>query len=411
MLDRKCLADCYGIDVATFLLLVISTASTLGQAPAETRNPGQSNTVQVRLDEKLRQAREKYQLPAVWAGRFDHEGPIVHAVAGVRKSGAEELAQLDDPLHLGSCTKAMTAAIIGQLCSEGKLRLDTTLREVFSDVEYVTGSDWGEATVTELLQHTSGAPADMLLTYRSVDARHPDSTFKARRALLEQLCKRSRPRSRAFKYSNVGYIMLGHVVETIEDSDWETLIADRVFKPLGIQSAGFGPVGLPDGSPSGKVLSDRPWGHTESASLASLAKSLFGAENKPLLVAKQIDNSPCLGPAGRVHMDLQDWSRFVLPYAMTSGHEKLNISESVWTSMLTPAKGQRKLHAYAAGWIVFDDPTGKGKRYFHNGSNTTWYSYAIASPIKRQCILVVTNVYTDKARKACDEIARFLDEQ
>jgi hypothetical protein len=49
-------------------------------------------------------------MPAVWAAKFGDGQPPVIAVAGVRKWKEPELAQLDDVVHIGSCTKAMTAA-------------------------------------------------------------------------------------------------------------------------------------------------------------------------------------------------------------------------------------------------------------------------------------------------------------
>ncbi len=57
----------------------------------------------------------------------------------------------------------MTAALIGQLCSEGKLRLDTSLKEIFKDREDLAQSSWGEVTVQELL-HTAAARLLILTT-------------------------------------------------------------------------------------------------------------------------------------------------------------------------------------------------------------------------------------------------------
>jgi len=38
---------------------------------------------------------------------------------------------VDDKIHLGSCTKAMTATLVGQLIEKKRLRLDTKMREAF----------------------------------------------------------------------------------------------------------------------------------------------------------------------------------------------------------------------------------------------------------------------------------------
>ncbi len=145
--------------------------------------------------------------------KFSVDGTALIKVSGVRKYVTTEPAQIDDPVHIGSCTKAMTAVLIGQLCSEGKIRLDSSLKEVFDDVEEITSSEWGNVTLLELMQHRSGAPANF--DYREFDAKHPDSVVDARRMILVKLAKTSRPKSRRFLYSNVGFIVLGHVVEKL----------------------------------------------------------------------------------------------------------------------------------------------------------------------------------------------------
>ncbi len=359
-------------------------------------------SLQARLDETCR----AHNLPALWAGKFPLEGPPVICASGVRKLKSTERAEPGDIVHLGSCTKAMTAALIGQLCSEGKLRLSSSMREVFSDMQELSQSDWGGVTVQQLLQHRSGAPAN--LDCHACDRAFPDSVVDARRMLLQKLVKRRRPENPSFVYSNVGFIVLGHIVEEIEKKPWETAIEERLFKPLGMQTAAFGPVGLPDPPPA-NVLPERAWGHREPISLASAAQILLGGEAPPL-ESLQIDNARCLGPAGRVHINLRDWSRFVMPFADPQGYKALNISEEVWQELLKPAEGEKREERYAAGWVLVDNPN-LGNGFFHNGSNTTWYAYAFAVPSSRCCVLVATNVFSESARRECDAIARFMLQQ
>ena len=57
-----------------------------------------------------------------------------------------------------------------------------------------------------------------------------------------------------FSYSNAGYIIVGAILERVSGKQWETLIRDRLFTPLKMTSAGFGP-------PSKSNQTDQPWGH------------------------------------------------------------------------------------------------------------------------------------------------------
>ncbi len=388
-----------------FLLITLSVSQTVAQQEAvpNTDPPVIENEV---LKERLNKACTDNSLPALWAGRFVTGQPPVLAVAGVRKWKESDPAQIDDAVHLGSCTKAMTAAMIAQLCSEEKLTLDTPLKTVFANVSCVQDSVWGAVTIKELLQHRSGVPANM--TYPEFDKAHTESPSDARRMMLERLCTLKRSKSPKFLYSNVGYTLLGHVVETIDGKPWEVRIHDRLFTPLGIRSAGFGPVGTPDGSTSESVLPDRVWGHTEESGLVGLAKSLFSKSSEVSLTPEQHDNSPCMGPAGRVHMNMRDWAKFAIVYGQPNGYETLGISKDVWQAILTPPETTAENESYHGGWIIFDAPAFDGKGYFHNGSNTMWYCYAVVTPGKQQCILVATNCYTTPAQKVCDEIAREL---
>ena len=56
-----------------------------------------------------------------------------------------------------------------------------------------------------------------------------------------------------FLYSNLSYALAGAMAERLTGKSWETLMQERLFVPLGITTAGYGPPGTP-----GQV--DQPWG-------------------------------------------------------------------------------------------------------------------------------------------------------
>jgi CubicO group peptidase (beta-lactamase class C family) len=388
-----------------FLGLIIAlTILSPGSAWAQTEEQTPTWKLQKRLAELCRER----TIPALWAGKYTLTGEPTTAVAGIRKWGQlDDLASMDDPVHLGSCTKAMTAVLIAQLCSEGKLRFDSPLREIFADVPAVADSSWSDVTVQELLQHRSGFPANAL--YHGYDAQHSTDVVASRRSLLLAVCKPKRPKKPSFVYSNIGYILLGHVVETIEGGKWEDIIARRLFERLGMQSCGFGPVSKPDKADrvSDHGMEHRPWGHTESGGLGALIARAILKERKPSLDSYQIDNARVLGPAGRAHMPMSEWSKFVLAFAHPNGHDLLGITSEVKQELLTPIE-QKDFGAYAGGWIPFNRPLFGSGALYHNGSNTTWYCYAVVAPERKTCILVAANVYSTAAEKTCDEIAKEL---
>ena len=326
--------------------------------------------------------RAKHDVPALWAGRFHTDGRRVFAVSGVRKQGEADPARPDDPVHIGSCTKAMTAVMVGRRVSAGTLSFDTTLADLFPAVRSEAGerfatSAWGDVTVDELVRHTSGVPANP--DWWAIHRAHPLDPVAARRALLGWLIAQERPAAPGFLYSNVGYALLGHVIESIEGRPWEVLIADEIFQPLRMTTAGFGPLPL-EGT-------EGAWGHV-----------VRDGVTEPV----RIDNPPPLGPAGRVHLTMEDWSRFVLAFT-TAGREaqpeRFGVSPRDWGHLLAPRDGE----GYAGGWGLHERAWGGGRVLSHSGSNTTWYCVAWVAPGRDFCLLGATNSAGPAAAQACDE--------
>ncbi|MDZ4850960.1 MAG: serine hydrolase domain-containing protein [Pirellulaceae bacterium] len=352
------------------------------------------------LQKEIDRLRDEFQVPALWAGKFYSDGRSVIAASGVRKWNNDVSVKVDDAVHIGSCTKAMTAVMIAQLCSKGSLSFETTLSEIFPEVEGLADSDWGKVTVVDLLQHRSGAPANAL--WPILNFEHPGDPVAARRAMLDWLLKHNRPSEPKFLYSNVGFALLGHIVESIDHEPWESLIAQRLFEPLGIKSAGFGPVGNSSQAENQEQQPSelhKPWGHVASMGLANMARAIVGKPKVPNFTAVQIDNPPPLGPAGRVHLNLSDWSKFVLLFADEKGYEKVNVKPEIWSRLLKVDGAGN----YAGGWILLEREWAGGRTLFHNGSNTTWYCVAFVAPGKNYCLLAATNMFGDSAAKVCDK--------
>ncbi|RMF37969.1 MAG: class A beta-lactamase-related serine hydrolase [Planctomycetota bacterium] len=348
------------------------------------------------LEEYLATLTKDGKCPAIWAGKFwANDGRSVQACSGVRKWGQPAAVRLNDRLHLGSCTKAMTAVLVAQTIARGKLSWQSTLADIFAGHPSLPGSDWGPVRVIDLLHHESGLPANA--PWDALDQAHPNDPMAARRAMLDWIVQQTRAPSPAFVYSNAGYALLGHIVETVEQEPWERLIARRLFEPLGIQSAGFGPV-------SGVDELDHPWGHHVSEPsggvIGRALNMLVGRQ--PDWVPVEVDNPPPLGPAGRVHMTLQDWARFVQLFAKTDApHQELGLTEATWRTLVqTEGDGN-----YAGGWIVTQREWAGGEALTHTGSNTTWFCVAWVAPRRGFSVLVAANGFAPSTPAICDQVA------
>lgn len=321
------------------------------------------------------------EMPGLVGAILDGDKISAIGAVGVRKFGAPERIRADDLVHLGSDTKAMTATLIGKLIAQKRLEFETPMSEIFVNLKPEMNREMAKVTVRQLLQHTAGLPAN-------VDWWHFDGTKKSlrqqRHMVVEQVLKEPPKQTPGTKYSysNVGFVVLGAIVELKRDKPWEEVIENDLFKPLGMNSAGFGPPGTP-----GWV--DQPWGHTLKDGKPSPA---------------QFDNAPLMGPAGRVHCSMADWGKFVALY-IDPEHQKTPIlAPKMINELITPSVGQE----YAGGWIVTKRPWAGGLTLTHAGSNTMWYCVVWAAPKKHFAVMVATNVAGDDVEKAVDEAAAAL---
>ena len=98
--------------------------------------------------------------PGVWLA-WGSVGELPEmATAGVRKHGEEVSATVEDRLHLGSCTKAMTAVLIARLVEQGRLNWSETLAGVVPEVAKQIPEAHRLVTLEQFLQHRSGFPAN-----------------------------------------------------------------------------------------------------------------------------------------------------------------------------------------------------------------------------------------------------------
>lgn len=328
---------------------------------------------------QLEKVRVKHELPALGAAFVTSEGLQSLGVTGVRKAGTDVAVTADDHWHLGSNTKAMTSTLAALAVQEGKLKWDSTLGETFPDNADLKSKPLAKATLTHLLSHWSGLPANAMWGLLALTG--GDMLFQREQAL--QLAARTPDLpapGEKHEYSNWGYVLAGHMLEKVWDAPWEELMQRRLFAPLGIQHAGFGGMGTP-----GKI--DQPWPHNGNGKPAEVN----GPAN---------DNAPVLGPAGTVHMPLSDWAKFIAEHlAGPAGKGKLLKSAAAYEHLHRPTQAGIN---YAYGWAAMERKWG-GQVISHNGSNTMNHSVAWLAPEKGFAIIACTNSGAEAAARALDD--------
>ncbi|XVV06973.1 serine hydrolase domain-containing protein [Actinosynnema sp. CA-248983] len=122
----------------------------------------------------------------------------------------------DAAVPIGSITKTFTATVAMALVSDGDLDLDAPLPDVGLPL-----------TLRQLLSHTGGLPSD------------PDDVHgtSLRRHALEA-CRTLVPLHRpgaGFSYSNIGYVLVGHLIEQATGMSWWEAVDAVLLRPLGLR--------------------------------------------------------------------------------------------------------------------------------------------------------------------------------
>ncbi|WP_269515938.1 serine hydrolase domain-containing protein [Brevundimonas subvibrioides] len=326
-------------------------------------------------DAALDQAFAAGAAPALGGMVVGPQGAIWTGAKGLRRARGTDPATAGDRWHLGSNTKAMTAAVYGRLVDQGQARWDATLSSLLPGV--AMDPAWRDVPITAVMGHVAGLSDQtaMGMTWLMTARDDPRTLPDKRRALVEAfLAVPPAGTPGTFAYANGNYVLLGAVIERITGEAWEQVMGSELFQPLGIESGGFG-------APTGA----QPWGHRARRPVDPAGPGS--------------DNPLAIGPAGTAHMTLADYGRFLSVFLNDAGD---------WLSAESRARLMRPMGSgqppYAGGWMVVEgQPWADGPALTHDGSNTMWYVSAWVAPGTQRAFVAVSND-GEAGRAACQAL-------
>lgn len=236
---------------------------------------------------------------------------------------------------VGSISKQFTAAAIVKLWQEGELDVLDSIDLYFHQVP----EDKQEISIHHLLTHSSGLP-DVLGDDWDLAATREATITGAMSARLSW-----EPGSR-YRYSNLGYSLLGAIIEMISGKGYEQYLREELFLPVGMERTGYL---LPE-----FVAEDLAQGYRQG--------ELWGT----VLGRPMLDDGPSwnLRANGGLHSTLGDMYRW---HQAISGEGLLH-GEYRQAYFAPHIREGRAPSFYAYGWAVFE--TSRGTRLIaHNGGN------------------------------------------
>ena len=171
-------------------------------------------------------------------------GRIAATWAGGRLSASPDAPPMtpDAPFPVASITKVVTASALLRQLDLGKATLDTPARDILPEWR-VPGSE--RILLRHLLSHTSGLPVDLPRNSLNYEDRNSFDTILEAFMHVEPRY----PPGEKLVYSNIGYGIIGRVIEKLSGKSFRETVWRTVLGPLWMNDSWFG------APPTGKLAS------------------------------------------------------------------------------------------------------------------------------------------------------------
>jgi CubicO group peptidase (beta-lactamase class C family) len=204
--------------ILCLLLLWQTTAYAQTSTPEHLKN----------IDAYLEKAMKDWQIPGLAIAVVKDDKIIYARGYGVREIGKSEAVNEQTIFPIASSTKAFTAAALGILADEGKLKIDDQVTKYLPEFQLYDPFVTKEITIRDLLAHkTNLADADILRLgdndreeiLRRVRFLKPAGSFRSQ-----------------FNYNNQMYLAAGQIIPALTQKSWDMFLKERIFSPLGMTS-------------------------------------------------------------------------------------------------------------------------------------------------------------------------------
>ena len=252
------------------------------------------------------QVRTQWKIPGLSLAVVHGDSLVFSGGFGVREKGkttdgdGEWTAVTDSTLfHIGSMTKAFTAAVIASLVDEGRLRWDDTVKHILPDFEWYDDSVEAVMQVRDLLTHSTGLVAQAG-TYIPNLGYDRDDIYRMFR-YIEPVY----PFREKFAYNNITFIIAARIIETVTGCSWEDNIRERIFIPLGMSSSVPGSEGYLQAGRKASVAHYFGYSRGRNGGRGSIyVTPLYGEE-------RALHWVDVIGPAGSISSTAADMARWV----------------------------------------------------------------------------------------------------
>ncbi len=319
------------------------------------------------ISELIRKEMRKNNVTGLSIALVDDQRVVWAQGFGYADENGEITAAPETIYRIGSITKLFTATAVMQLAEQGKLDIDRPLQTYLPEFSMRSRFPDGKPiTLRDLMTHHSGLPANFL---KGMWSRKPGPFTDVVNLIKGE--QAAYPPGLVYSYSNLGYTLLGHVVQKVSGREYASYIEESLLRPLGMTHSGFSPP--PD-------------------SKRTLSKAYYKE--------KEFDE-PSLRdiPAGGLYSSVLDLSRFMqMMFAQGNSQGHRIVKPETLSEMLRPQNEGVRLDLsfrIGLGWMLSSlgdvDIQNAGPVAFQPGTTLAFHSQMIILPKYRIGVVVLSN--------------------
>lgn len=342
--------------------------------PASARSGALPPALLAQIDGWVESERRASGIPGIALAVVAAEGPA--HLRGFGDDGRGRPITADTPFPVGSLTKSFTALLVRQAADAGQLDVDAPVRRYLPWFRVADAEASARITVRHLLNQSSGfSRADGLAPLRGASGAGVEETARA----LGAVRLKHAPGER-YEYSNLNYVVLGAVLESVTGMRWQELVGSRLLRPLGLSHTH---ADLDAARRDGMTAVHRMW---------------FGVP-----IAQPLYLPPGLAPTGGLVASAADMASYLrMLLAGGAGASGRLVSADGVAQVLAPASppGHSRLLSadfdfrYGEGWFVGSFGAAADARW-HLGNLPSFAAWMILLPDTRQAVAVLINANSE----------------
>jgi CubicO group peptidase (beta-lactamase class C family) len=274
---------------------------------------------------------------------------------------------------LASVSKTVTAAALMQLFSKGKFNLDDNINQYLPFKIKNPNFPNNQITFRQLLRHRSSIIDNYDYLNQFWEINKGDPTITLGKFLKEYLAAegenfnkeknfaKDRPGT-SFSYSNIGYALIGYLVECISKMPFDKYCNENIFKPLN--------------------MNDTAW-YLKSLDTSKIAKPYYFSDSLQQYVSYGFGGFPDY-PAGELRTTLNSFSHFLIGWTQDGKWNNTSVFDSVAVQTLTPSDFSLGWHTWFI-YVLDNEHLG----YSHEGGGGGASTYTLFSD--KMGIILLTN--------------------